>query len=111
MSTTIPRGAIAQMFTVSGSLNPGSVAAGTSAEQNVPVTGVKVGDFVIAEKPSLDAGLVVGSCRVSADGNIKVNLANCTGVTGGSAINAGDEVWRFLIFRPTKTTLNSAVIP
>lgn len=107
MSTTIPRGAIAQMFTVSGSLNPGQVTTATSAEQNVPVTGVKVGDFVIAEKPTLDAGLMVGSCRVSADGNIKVNLMNCTAGT----INAGDEVWRFLIFRPTNTTLSSAVIP
>ena len=96
MSTTIPRGNIFRVFALSGSLNPGSVAAGTSAEQNVPVVGVRVGDFVIAEKPSLDAGLVVGSCRVNQDGNIKVNLMNAT----ANPTNAGDEVWRFLVFRP-----------
>lgn len=96
MSSTIPRGNIFRVFALSGSMNPGQVTTATSAEQNVPVVGVRVGDFVIAEKPTLDAGLMVGSCRVNATDNIKVNLMNCT----GSTINAPDEVWRFLVFRP-----------
>lgn len=107
MSTTIPRGPIAQIFTVSGSLNPGSVDAAATVEQNVPITGLKVGDFVIAEKPTLDVGLAVCSCRVSADGNLKVSLVN----SSVGAINPGAETWRFLIFRPTKTTLASAIVP
>lgn len=107
MSTTIPRGNVARMFCLSGSLNPGSVGAATSAEQNVPVVGVRVGDFVIAEKPTLDAGLMVGSCRVSATDNIKVNLMNAT----AGSINAGDEVWRFLVFRPENPNSLSSSMP
>jgi hypothetical protein len=107
MSTTIPRGNVARMFCLSGSLNPGAVGAATSAEQNVPVVGVRVGDFVIAEKPTLDTGLMVGSCRVSATDNIKVNLMNCT----GSTINAPDEVWRFLVFRPENPNSLSSSMP
>lgn len=107
MSTTIPRGNVARMFCLSGSLNPGSVGAATSEEQNVPVVGVRVGDFVIAEKPTLDAGLMVGSCRVSATDNIKVNLMNAT----AGPINAGNEVWRFLVFRPENPNSLSSSMP
>lgn len=107
MSTTIPRGNVARMFCLSGSLNPGSIGAATSEEQNVPVVGVRVGDFVIAEKPTLDAGLMVGSCRVSATDNIKVNLMNAT----AGPINAGNEVWRFLVFRPENPNSLSSSMP
>lgn len=107
MSSTIPRGNIFRVFALSGSINPGQVTTATSAEQNVPVVGVRVGDFVIAEKPSLDAGLMVGSCRVSAADNIKVNLMNCT----GGNINPPDEVWRFLVFRPENpNSLDSSML-
>lgn len=107
MSTTIPRGNVARMFCLSGSLNPGAVGAATSAEQNVPVVGVRVGDFVIAEKPTLDTGLMVGSCRVNATDNIKVNLMNAT----AGSINAPDEVWRFLVFRPENPNSLSSSMP
>lgn len=106
MSSTIPRGQVARMFCVSGDLDPGAVSAATSSEQNVPVTGVKVGDFVFAEKPSVTAGIVVGSCRVNQDGNIKVTLAN---VTAGS-LNPASETWRFMVFRPENlATLNGTI--
>ena len=107
MSSTIPRGNIFRVFALSGSLNPGSVGAATSEEQNVPVVGVRVGDFVIAEKPTLNTGLMVGSCRVSATDNIKVNLMNAT----AGPINAGDEVWRFLVFRPENPNSLSSSMP
>ena len=61
MSTMIPRGNILNLYAFTATINPASVATVTTAEQDVTVTGVKLGDIVISvSKPSLTAGLGIG---------------------------------------------------
>ena len=55
-----------------------SVAAATSAEQTFTLRGVRVGDFVAVSKPSLTAGLAIGSARVSAADTIAIQFINAT---------------------------------
>jgi hypothetical protein len=66
-------------------LTPASVAGGTtagsSAEQTFTCVGVRVGDFVSVNKPTTQAGLVLGNARASAAGVIGINFGNLTSTT------------------------------
>jgi hypothetical protein len=107
MSTLIPRGNIARMFAVSVTFDPASVATITTAEQTTTVTGLQVGDFVIAQKPTNTAGVGVVNCRVSAANTLAVTFVNPT--AGG--VDAASETWRFLVFRPEAVSLPSVITP
>ncbi len=73
-----------------------SVAANTSAEVDITVTGVETTDVVLAvAKPTLEAGLLVGSARVKAANTISVQVAN---VTAG-AIDEISETWTITIMK------------
>lgn len=87
---------IAKMFGAEVTFNPASVAAATTAEQTVTVSGVKVGDFVIAMKPTLTAGVTIGNVRVSAADTVAIQFVNAT----AGAVDPGSETWKFLVFRP-----------
>ncbi len=80
-------------------LDVASVAANTSAEQAFPVKGLKVGDFVHVNKPSLHAGLVVSTARVSAADTLSITFGNTT----GAAIDPAIENYLLFYFRPEKT--------
>lgn len=74
--------------------DPASVAANTTAEQTVTVTGVVVGNSTIlgdavvgVSKPSHQAGLGIAGYRVSADDTIALTFMNTT----GSAIDPSYE--------------------
>jgi hypothetical protein len=84
---------------VSKSLNVASVAANTSAEQTFTVAGLKVGDFVQVSKPSLSAGLVISTARVSAADTLAITFGNLT----GSPIDPAAETYLIHVFRPEKT--------
>lgn len=86
--------------------NPASVAINTSVEQTVTVRGLGVGDLVFVSKPSLTAGLIVGSARVSAKDTLAITLAN---VTAG-AIDAASETWTLLKLTPESGALTVAVV-
>ncbi len=58
--------------------SPTSVAANTAAEQSITVTGVAVGQLVIVNKPTAQAGLALGACRVSATDTVKLVFGNDT---------------------------------
>lgn len=75
----------------------------TSSEQDFTVPGLKVGDLVIAQKPTLSAGLVVGNARVSAADTLSITFGNLT----GSAVNPAAETWRIFWFRPEKTSASA----
>lgn len=86
---------------VQKSLDVAEVAANTSAEQTFTVTGLKVGDVVVVNKPSANAGLVVGNARVSAANTLALTFGNLT----GSPINPSAETYDIWVFRPeTKLT-------
>lgn len=61
--------------------SPTSVAPNTSAEQSLTVTGAATGQLVILTKPTAQAGLIVGTARVSATNTIQITLGNDTAAT------------------------------
>lgn len=83
----------------------GSISANTTTEITFTINGVRSDDFVVASKPSLDAGLVVGSSRVSSDNTVSVTISNPT----AGAVDPGSETYRFLVLRPTDVHTDSLV--
>ncbi len=77
--STLARGNIAQHWLSSITLTPASVAANTSAEQTFTVDGLHLGDFVSVDKPSAQAGLIIGGTRVSAANTLAITFGNLTG--------------------------------
>ncbi len=59
-------------------LSPVSVAANTTAEQTFTVNGLIVGDFVLVQKPTSQAGLGIVGARVSAANTLAVTYVNAT---------------------------------
>jgi hypothetical protein len=82
-----------------------SVPANTSAEQTFPVRGLKAGDFVHVNKPSLHAGLVVSTARVSAADTLAITFGNTT----AAPIDPAVETYLLFYFRPEKT-FSAAVV-
>ena len=64
-------------------LSPGVVAPNTSAEQTFAATGIGLltTDLVIVQKPTSQAGLVLGGSRVSAADQLAINFGNLTAAT------------------------------
>lgn len=101
MSSMIPRGNINELQIVSVALTPSAVSANTTAQQTFTVTGVKVGDVVVAvEKPSHQAGLGIVGARVTAAGTVGITFSNNTGA--GITPTAG-ETYDFVIARLDST--------
>jgi len=101
MSSMIPRGNINELQIVSVALTPSAVSANTTAQQTFTVTGVKVGDVVVAvEKPSHQAGLGIVGFRVTAADTVGITFSNNTGA--GITPTAG-ETYDFVIARLDST--------
>lgn len=100
MATMIPLGNIYKMRAVQVIFDPASVATITTAEQDISIPGVKVGDIVLAvNKPSLTAGLGICNARVKAANMISVQFVNPT----AGAVDAASETYTFVIGRPENT--------
>lgn len=101
MSSMIPRGNINELQIVSVALTPSAVGANTTAQQTFTVTGVKVGDVVVAvEKPSHQAGLGIVGDRVTAADTVGITFSNNTGA--GITPTAG-ETYDFVVARLDST--------
>ena len=78
-------------------LSPVAVAANTCAEQAFTVTGVQVGDVVIAaNKPTAQAGLGIGGMRASAANTIAITFCNNT---AGAITPTAGETYSFAILQ------------
>lgn len=97
MSVGIIAGNVASLNIISATVDLGSVATITTEEETVTLTGVKVGDFVIPIKPSLEAGLAVCGCRVTAADTIAITIVN---PTAGAIDAASEDDWLFLVVSP-----------
>jgi len=76
------------------SVDPASIGATSSAETSVTIRGVAPGDIVIAAPPaSLETGLALSGCRVSAADTVSLRLTN---VTSGS-VDGTARTWEFLV--------------
>ena len=86
-------------------LDVASVAANTSAEQTFSVKGLRPGDFVHVNKPSLHAGLVVSTARVSAADTLAITFGNTT----AAPIDPAAEPYLLFYFRPEKTFAQAVI--
>lgn len=81
-----PQSSIGNLWKVgifSVTLSPASVAPNTSAEQTFAATGIGLltTDVVLVQKPTSQAGLVMGGTRVSAADTLAINFGNLTAAT------------------------------
>ena len=76
--------------------SPVEVAANTSAEQDLTVTGVKVGDVIAVNKPSAQAGLGVVGVRVKSADLVSVTFGNFTATP---ITPTASEAYSFLVAR------------
>ena len=79
-------------------IDAASVAANTTAEQTFSVIGLRTSDAVMVDKPSLDAGLGIAGCRVSAADTLAITYINAT----ASAIDPASEEYIVVAFRREK---------
>lgn len=99
MSVGILSGNVRSVTVMQATVDLGSVAANTTELEDATLTGVKVGDIVIAVKPTLEAGLAIIQCYVDEADNLKITVGNFT----GSPINEAPETIDFLVVRPEST--------
>jgi hypothetical protein len=83
---------------VQKSLDVDSLSANTTEEQDFTVTGLKVGDLVVVNKPSHSTGAMIGNARVKAANTLSITFGNLT----GSAIDPAAETYDIWVFRPEK---------
>jgi len=69
--------------------NPTSVAANTTSEQTISITGIASNDFVTISKPSHTAGLGIVNVRVSTKNTVAITFMNNT----GSPIDPPEETY------------------
>ena len=78
-------------------LSPAQVAANTTAEQTLIVTGLKASDTVLSVvKPTADAGLGIVGARISADDTLAITFAN---VTAGALTPTASEDYLVMVMR------------
>lgn len=89
-------GALIQQMTFA--LTPGAIGAAGTEVETIAVPGVNVGDHVaVSPQSGLQAGLVIGYCRVVSAGNIEFTIINAT--AGALTPTAG--TWTLTIMRGT----------
>lgn len=101
-STNVVRGNLQFSALIGPVLTPVSVAANTTAEQTLTVTGLLVGDFVNVIKPTAQAGLGIVNARVSAANTLAITFSNNT---GSPIIPTAGEVYAIAVDRPENQPL------
>ena len=75
------------------------VTSFTSTEQSATVTGLLAADHVLGiEKPTLQAGLVPGGSRVSADNTLQIGLGN---ITAATVTPTGSQIYVVQVYKQT----------
>lgn len=97
MPTSLPYGSIGGLAIVGITIDPASVAAGTTAEQTFTVPGLRLTDLIVSvTKPTLTAGVGIVNARVSAANTLAISFANAT----AAPVDAGPELYKVLVARP-----------
>lgn len=89
-------GNVDKMWVANLTIDVASVGANTTAEQTFTLKGLKVGDFVLVNKPALNAGLGVCNARVSAADTIALTFNNNT----AAGIDPASQTYLVLVMRP-----------
>lgn len=82
--------------------DPASIGAATTAQDTVTVPGLKVGDIVVVQKPTLTAGVGIVGARVSAADTLALQWVNAT----AGAVNPASETYTLFWFRPEAPVAN-----
>lgn len=94
MAVSTLSGNVRGISIIEATVDLGSVAANTTETETATVTGVETGDVILAAiKPTLEAGLLIGTAWVSAANTVSIQVANVT----GSPIDEASETWRFVV--------------
>lgn len=108
MTTTVVRGNVKALWVVNVTYDPANITGtATTTEQDITVTGVKVGDVVVVNKPSSTAGVTIGNARVKAADTVSIQWVNPT----AGAVNPASETYSILIVRPEPVSPPSIVPP
>jgi hypothetical protein len=97
--SNILTGNIAEMGIVTFTYDPASQATIDTDEDTVTVTGLRVGDFVIVNKPTHTDGVGLTDARVTAADTLSVTWVNPT----AGAVDPASETYTLLWFRPDST--------
>jgi hypothetical protein len=82
----------------SPTLSPVAVAANTTAEQALTVTGLAATDLILSvSKPTAQAGIGIVGWRVSGANTLALTFVNAT---GGSITPTASEVYKVIALRP-----------
>lgn|SRR5574341_210650 len=94
------QGAFSEMWFVKATVDPASVAAGTTTdtivEDDIAVPGVVLGDMVLGWSAGVDVVGLQVSVYVTAADVVTIQYANGT----GGAIDLVSSIWKFVIGRP-----------
>jgi hypothetical protein len=77
-------------------VDPADMAAGAESNISVTITGVALGDIVLAAPGVLITDGVVWSASVVSANTVKIVFGNLT----GDHINMASSTWNFLVLRP-----------
>jgi hypothetical protein len=83
-------------YIISASLTPAATLTITATEQTFTVPGLRVGDHVTVNPPSVTAGLLQGSARVSAANTLAINFVNPT----AGSLTAPAGTYTISVLRP-----------
>lgn len=86
---------ITQIRAYTVTFDPASIAANTTAEQDVTVTGVTTADKIIVNAPALTAGTGIVNVRAKAADTVAVMFSNST----AGAIDNASGSYTFLAIR------------
>lgn len=76
----------------------GEVAANTSEQETIVVTGIKTTDILVGYTvDKFDAGLYYGNAIITADNEVKVEIAN---TTAGALTPTVDATYTFTVIKP-----------
>ena len=97
--SNILTGNVAEMGIVTFTYDPANQAVNDTDEDTVTVTGLRVGDFVVVNKPTHTDGIGLTDARVTAADTLSVTWVNPT----AGAVNMTSETYTLLWFRPDST--------
>ena len=107
-ASDIPTGNIANILLLQATLSPLNVVTATAVQQTFTVNGLLVTDFVLVQKPTAQAGLVLGGSRVTAANTLGITFSN---PTVADVQPTASEVYTILVIRQENTgPLPTAVV-
>lgn len=87
-------------------LSPATIATVTVAEQTFAVAGLLVGDMVVVNKPTAQAGIGIAGSRVVSAGVLGISFVN---PTAGTLTPTASEIYRVAISRCENTIPPSGI--